>query len=116
MLLAEDQEMVRRHIARMLGRIGFDVVHAQDGVEAVAAVESSEEEFSLVMLDLQMPRRGGDEAARMIRALDEGVPIVMVSGNTDDARIGRLQATTEVTVLAKPFDLDALSLAVAQAR
>ncbi|MBL4634125.1 MAG: response regulator [Kofleriaceae bacterium] len=115
-LLAEDQELVRRHTSRILRRMGFTVIEAVDGVEAVEAVKAAESPISLAMLDLQMPKRSGDEACRMIRSLDPGLPIIMVSGNTEDSRIGALVDSERVGVLSKPFGPQELAQALMQAR
>lgn len=115
-LLAEDQELVRRHSARVLRRLGFKVTEARDGIEAVDAVREAEQPFCMAMLDLQMPRRSGDEACRQIRELDPLLPVVMVSGNIDDPRIETLQEAGQVGVLGKPFSPDQLALALQLAR
>ncbi len=115
-LLAEDQALVRRHTSRILRRMGFFVIEAVDGVEAVEAVENAQVPISLAMLDLQMPRRSGDEACRMIRSLDPDLPIVMVSGNTEDPRISKLMDSEQIGVLSKPFGPDDLAIALMQAR
>lgn len=115
-LLAEDQRLVRRHMSRSLKKLGFVVVEVVDGVEAVEAVRDAESPFSLAMLDLQMPRRSGDEACRMIRSLDPGLPVVMVSGNSQDPRIEELLASGNVDVLSKPFGSGELARALQRAR
>ncbi len=115
-LLAEDQDLVRKHTSRLLVRMGFYVIECVDGVEAVAAVEEAQEPIALAMIDLQMPRRSGDEACRMIRELDPDLPIVMVSGNTADPRIEALINSEDVDVLTKPYGVEALRMALAQAR
>jgi len=115
-LLAEDQALVRRHTSRLLRRLGYEVIEAHDGVEAVELLESSEVPICLAMLDLQMPRRSGDEACRMMRSIDADLPIIMVSGNIEDPRIEALVESDDVDVLAKPFAADELALALTVAR
>ncbi len=115
-LLAEDQPLVRRHTSRLLRRLGYEVIEAEDGVEAVELFESSRVPICLAMLDLQMPRRSGDEVCRMIRKTDADLPIVMVSGNIEDPRIEALVDSDDVDVLAKPFAADELAMALTHAR
>lgn len=115
-LLAEDQELVRRHTSRILRRMGFTVIEAVDGIEAVEAVKDAETPISMAMLDLQMPKRSGDEACRMIRSIDPELPIVMVSGNVEDSRIGALVESEKVGVLGKPFGPQELAQALMAAR
>ena len=115
-LLAEDQALVRRHTSRLLKRLGYEVIEAVDGVEAVEMLQNSTVPICLAMLDLQMPRRSGDEACRMMRNIDPELPIIMVSGNVEDPRIEALVASNDVDVLAKPFAADELALALSHAR
>jgi len=115
-LLAEDQHLVRRHTSRLLRRLGYQVLEAKDGVEAVDMVKDATVSICLAMLDLQMPRRSGDEACRMIQDLDADLPVVMVSGNIEDPRIETLVADSDVAVLAKPFAPNDLAIALSHAR
>jgi CheY-like chemotaxis protein len=115
-LLAEDQDLVRRQSRRLLERLGYKVVEACDGLEAVELIQAGEEDFSLALLDLQMPRQSGDEACRCIRRISPDLPIVMVSGNVEDPRIESLVGDGLVGVLAKPFGVDELADAIATAR
>jgi len=115
-LLADDQPLVLRHTSRLLRRLGYEVIEARDGVEAVDLVENATVPICLAMLDLQMPRRSGDEACRMIREIDGELPVVMVSGNIEDPRIEALVDSISVDVLGKPFAPSELALALMQAR
>ena len=115
-LLAEDQPLVRRHTSRLLRRLGYEVIEAHDGVEAVELLESATVPICLAMLDLQMPRRSGDEACRMIRKINPNLPIIMVSGNIEDPRIEALLGSDDVDVLAKPFVAEELAQALMLAR
>lgn len=115
-LIAEDEDLVRRHSRRLLERLGFTVLEAKDGVEAVELAQAHAAELALVMLDLQMPRQSGDDACREIMQLDPELPVVMVSGNIGDARIESLVRSLRVAVLGKPFGLEALTEVVLKAR
>lgn len=115
-LLAEDQVLVRRHTSRILTRLGFSVLEACDGQEAVQVMQSALEPICLAMLDLQMPKRNGDEVCRMLQAMDSQMPIVMCSGNTDDPRITSLLEDGSVAVLSKPYNQEQLSQVLLRAR
>ncbi|MCP4449720.1 MAG: response regulator [Myxococcales bacterium] len=115
-LLAEDQPLVRRHTCRLLRRLGFEVIEAHDGVEAVELLENSTVPICMALLDLQMPRRSGDEACLMMKSIDAELPIIMVSGNVEDPRIEALVQSNNVDVLAKPFGADELARVLTLAR
>ncbi len=68
MLVADDSEVNLRVAEALLQAEGADVVTVEDGDDAVRAVAA--EHFDLVLLDMQMPRMSGPDAARSIRALD----------------------------------------------
>ncbi|NMG20386.1 hypothetical protein DP116_13310 [Brasilonema bromeliae SPC951] len=77
-LVADDEPVVRQVAAGMLERLGFRVVLAADGREAVAAVRAGG--VDLVLLDLLMPVMDGREALRDIRAAAPGLPVLLSSG------------------------------------
>lgn len=85
-LLVDDDEPMRRMAARMLGRMGFPVLEAIDGVEAVEVFRQHHAQVRLVVLDLTMPRMNGWDALNAIRAIRPGVPVILVSGY-DEARV-----------------------------
>ena len=109
-LVADDQPQVRRAIENILVRAGYQVVTATNGVEAVAA--ATREHFDLVLLDAVMPQLGGRGAFDQLRALQPGLRVLFVSGYGADELTDRFLATTDVPLLRKPFDPDALLRAV----
>ncbi len=83
-LLADDEPDVRRVAAKMLERIGLEVVLAQDGMEAVEIFTEKAEIISMVVLDLTMPRLGGREALLRIKEIKPEVPVLLSSGYSAD--------------------------------
>jgi len=82
-LLVDDEETIRAMGARMLARLGFAVLTAADGAEALSVYAEHRGEISVVLLDLTMPRLSGEETFRGLRALDPEVRVVMSSGYTE---------------------------------
>lgn len=80
-LLAEDEDAVRRVFARVLRREGFDVTEAADGAEAVALFEAGG--FDALISDVRMPKLGGVELAETLRAADPSLRVLFVSGFTE---------------------------------
>jgi CheY-like chemotaxis protein len=115
-LLAEDNEVNRAMGARLLARLEADVVTASDGSEA--ADLAAKDAFDLVLMDLQMPRVDGIQAARIIRAFEEAngrtqVPIVALTGN-DPGDYGEACAAAGMNgFLVKPVGLAELSRVLA---
>ena len=78
-LVAEDEEKIRRLVSSYLVREGFKVVEAADGQQAVEKFEDNED-VVLVMLDVMMPKKDGYDACREIRG-KSNVPILMWQGS-----------------------------------
>jgi CheY-like chemotaxis protein len=110
-LVADDEAILQRLVARVLERAGFEVVAVGDGEAAVAAFAREPERFGAVVLDVGMPR-GGAEALRAILAQRDDVPIVLTSGSDPDPALRSLLAARSGIFLAKPFAPDALLAAV----
>ncbi len=104
LLLAEDEPLVRDLVAQSLRRLGYEILTAADGQEAVELFTRQKESVALVVLDVIMPRVGGLEAFRRILQLRPGCKAVFISGYTADAsEIAELVANGQAALLPKPF-------------
>lgn len=83
-LLAEDNEPVRRLFVDLLEAEGYEVVIAEDGREAEELWWAQRHHIDAVVLDHQMPRRTGLDVARALRREAPGVPVLMVSAQLSD--------------------------------
>jgi CheY-like chemotaxis protein len=107
LLLVEDDPDVREITADLLQELGASVVLAANGVEALERVDSH---FDAVLLDFAMPQMNGGELAGHIRQLYAGLPLLLVTGHSDD-----LLVPDSVSVLRKPFQTAELALAIRRA-
>ncbi len=105
-LLAEDNVVSQQLAGRFLEAIGCSVAIVEDGVAAVLACAS--EEFALVLMDLQMPKMGGVQAAQEIRK-QEGpgrrVPILALTAKPASGELARCTAAGMNGLLTKPLDI-----------
>jgi len=100
-LVVDDDRDVREAIGELLETEGFDVVEAANGLEALLQVKRSRP--AAVVLDLMMPRLGGLDAIKRIRAFDRAIKIVVVTGSPDPELARQARALGAVAVLAKPL-------------
>lgn len=77
-LIADDEDLVRGAMARVLERAGFDVTSAADGDEA--AVLAKRERFDVVVADVCMPGRNGVDLLRELREHDNDLPVILLTG------------------------------------
>ena len=85
-LLIEDEEQVRKMAGIMLSRLGYTVLEAKDGVEAVEIFQQHQDNIRCVLSDLTMPRMDGWETLTALRKLSPDIPIILSSGY-DEARV-----------------------------
>ena len=80
MLVVDDEDGVRTLAERMVQRCGFEAVGAADGVEALRLIRQNPDRFSCVLLDLTMPKMGGEDTLRELRQLAPTLPVILCSG------------------------------------
>jgi PAS domain S-box-containing protein len=101
-LLVEDEDGIRRAGERLLARAGFDVLVAADGGEALRQFDASSILVHLVVTDLAMPGIGGRTLVRELRERRPDLPVLVVSGDADQAaNVRAIGGPTHF--LAKPF-------------
>ncbi len=107
-LLAEDEEQVRRLVSTVLRRNGYTVLEARNGAEGLSVCESHPGPIHLLLTDVVMPEVGGRSLAERLAAARPEMKTLYMSGYTDDAvvRHGVLSAT--VAFLQKPVTPEAL--------
>jgi len=114
-LVAEDEAALRRLTERLLTGLGYTVIVAEDGAEALALFEERRKEIDLLLLDIVMPGKGGRDVYASVRAVDPDIPVVFMTGYSADVAPHALGADSGCRVLYKPYDVDALSTAIRDA-
>jgi CheY-like chemotaxis protein len=105
-LLVEDQAPVRHVTARMLESLGYEVVEAPGGVEALMALER-EPALALLITDVTMPGMLGPELAKRAVVRRPGLPVLLITGYAGEGRAAVDEGP--FPVLAKPFDVGGLA-------
>jgi PAS domain S-box-containing protein len=102
-LVADDEDDVREVVAAMLGSLGYGVMEARDGAEAVEIYRERFREIDLVILDLMMPRMSGDRAFAEMRRICPGARGLLASGYDECGRVREIAAGGFGGFLQKPF-------------
>ncbi|ELR25046.1 His Kinase A (phosphoacceptor) domain containing protein [Acanthamoeba castellanii str. Neff] len=112
-LVVEDNAMNQKLIRNILVREGYDVEVAGDGLEALDVIrEKGLDHFSLVLMDIQMPKMNGYECTQAIRALPDPtartIPIVGVSATSGEDVVERCLSKGMNATIAKPYSLQTI--------
>lgn len=107
-LLVEDDAILRRTLARMLVRLGYRVVEAGNGEEALELLKGEARSAALVLSDLAMPRMDGLELHRRLRAQSDSRPFIFTSGLTASDAEERGALPEGALFLSKPWSADQL--------
>jgi PAS domain S-box-containing protein len=110
-LVVEDEEPVRSMIARLLRVEGYEVMEAEDGRRALELLEGSAS-VGLVITDVAMPIMNGRQLASRLKTLRPTLPVLFISGYTDDEIVRRGLIDLENPFLSKPFTPEVLAAKV----
>lgn len=112
LLLVEDAAAVRAVIRRSMERLGYRVIEAPDGQTALALAERLLSEVDILVADSMLPLMSGRQLAAQLRAARPDLPVIYMSGHTDDAVLRRGDLDVRSKFLQKPFTTEALARAV----
>lgn len=107
-LVAEDHEGIRELVYEILSPLGYRVILANNGQEALHFFNINQEDIQLVILDVMMPRLGGVEAYSQIHEMKPDMPVVFTTGHTEESAALGVAAQQGAVVLQKPYMPDAL--------
>ena len=107
-LVVEDEPTVATLEVRVLRAAGYRVLLARDGLEALDVFGSSRVPIDIVITDVVMPRLGGVDLLRRLRAAAYQGAVLMTSGYTNDALASAVDLGEEIDLLEKPFTTAAL--------
>ncbi|MBN1943249.1 MAG: PAS domain-containing protein [Phycisphaerae bacterium] len=107
-LVIDDEEMVRNYAVRALRTLGYRTSFCSDGEEAVRFYRDNYRQIDLVLLDLIMPRMGGLETFRELKAVNPNIRAVLISGYSDHRVIDQLRDEGVLGFVNKPFEIESL--------
>lgn len=102
-LLAEDEESVRALTRQLLQNLGYTVLEAADGTEALRIAAEYTGPIHLLLTDVVMPRLSGRSLAQQLTAVRPGIQVLYMSGYTDTAMLRHGVLEEDMSFLHKPF-------------
>ena len=102
-LLADDEELIRKVGKEVLTQAGYTVLTASDGSEALDLFKAERGNISLVILDLVMPKMGGKQCLEELLKIDAGMKVLVASGFPIDAQTREFLFKRVRSILRKPF-------------
>jgi len=111
-LVVEDEEAVRNVSVRILNRLGYTTLVAQNATEAMKIFKSEKDSIALVLLDVVMPKKSGPEIYQKMCALRPALPVIFVTGYDIKAKLSTLQHQFKgehIRMLQKPYTSESLA-------
>jgi len=102
-LVIDDEEIVLSLLQRSFERMGYRVIAASNGAEAVEAFREHAGEIAGVVLDLTMPKMSGEQVFDALREIDPMVRVILTSGFSEQESISRFGDRSVVGFIQKPF-------------
>ena len=102
-LVVDDEEVVRVMAQRSLTRYGFDVLLANNGIEAIDILKRHPGDISIVVLDLSMPQMGGEDALPELRKIRPGVKVIVSSGFSEEETMAVFKGQRISGFIQKPY-------------
>ena len=114
-LVAEDEAVVRRLTVRLLQSLGYTVIEAANGEEAMEAFRRCGGRVDLLLTDVMMPKMGGPDLVRALRAIQPGLRALFMSGFAEDVVSQSGGSQGSISILLKPFTREAVDESVRHA-
>ncbi len=111
-LVVDDSETVRNQVGRALSDAGFEVVGAGDGIDGLREVQRTT--FSLILLDISMPRMGGLEMLDRLKQAPEtrDIPVLVLTTEMQESMIARAKRSGAAGWIIKPVEMKLLVEAI----
>lgn len=111
-LFVDDEQTIRQVGKWMVEKLGYTVILAGDGQEAVEIFKERQEEIAFVLLDLTMPVMGGEETFHALRRIRPDIPVIISSGYSESEVLAQFAGQGIAGFIEKPYQLDALKIKI----
>jgi len=111
-LVIDDDGAVRLIASRILERMGFTVLTAENGAVGLEVFRARRDDIAFVLLDLTMPVMGGEQAFSELRRLRPDVRVILASGYNEQDATNRFAGAGLAGFIKKPFTIDGLGAVI----
>jgi len=108
-LVVEDNDSVRSFVQELLNRLGYAVLCAANGTEALLTTENSPEVIDLLLTDVVMPGMSGRELAERLLQLRPEIKVLFTSGYTEDVIVHHGVREEKINFIGKPYSMQTLA-------
>jgi len=108
-LLVDDEESIRNIGQKQLENLGYKIILAADGKEAVKIYKEKKGEIDLILLDIIMPESGGKETYRELKKINPDIKVIVMSGYSQDEKANEIMNDGALGFIQKPFKIHELS-------
>ena len=112
-LIAEDEERMRKVLAMLLSNMGYKLQLAKDGLEALKLFQNNH--FDVVITDLKMPRMNGEELLKKIKNLDSAIPVIIITAFCSIESAVEAMKAGAIDYITKPFEEEKIKLSIEKA-
>ncbi len=102
-LVVDDEEVIRRFVKIQLGKLGYDVKEAEDGLKAIEQL--AKDDFDLIICDIMMPKKDGWDVIKEVRAnpRTKDIPIIVLTAKNEDTDMFKGYEIGASYYMTKPF-------------
>lgn len=112
-LVVDDESALRELASMILQDMGLKVLVAADGVDGLEVLQKQRDEIDLILLDMTMPRMGGEEFYKQMRTSMPDLPVIVSSGYAEEDIRSRFEASERIDFVQKPYHPEKLADKVA---
>jgi two-component system cell cycle sensor histidine kinase/response regulator CckA len=108
-LVIEDDIMMLETIKNLLGHLGYDVITALNGKQAIEIFNDAKDKIKLIILDLEMPLMNGIETLRKLKEIDDSVKVLISTGHIMENKVEEAMKEGAIAYLKKPYRITDLA-------
>jgi DNA-binding NtrC family response regulator len=111
-LIVDDQETIWDFLIEALQRLGYSVLLAENGIDAVEIYKNNPKQIDLILLDMIMPKQGGHSTFFQLKAIDPDVKVILSSGYVSPSEVNDLLDKGACGFLPKPHRIKEMAFEI----